>query len=143
MKSIFLTESPYRKQARFIAIVWTLLIFVGCFYPSRELPRVAIPLIDKWTHFVLFGGFSFLWLCAYPDYTFRSLVLLFIVYLLLGSFIEVMQGQLTMLGRSMELMDAVADTVGGVLGTSVFCSASYFAGKVKSEKAKINSASGR
>ncbi len=82
-------------------------------------------MIDKWTHFVLFGGFSFLWLCAKPSYTVAGLVGLFIISLLLGSFIELMQGVLTSLGRSMELMDAVADSIGGILGIGAFVMCRY------------------
>ncbi len=121
MKHIFLPSSPYTKQARSIALLWTLLIFIGCFFPAQELPKVDVPLIDKWTHFVMFGGFTFLWLCAKPAYTTKSLFLLLLISVAFGSFIEVMQGQLTFLGRSMELMDAVADSVGGLLGIVGFC----------------------
>ena len=41
---------------------------------------------------------------------------MFLIAVALGSFIEVMQGILSFLGRSMELMDAVADSIGGALG---------------------------
>jgi len=102
-------------------VLWTLLIFAGCFTPGKDLPRVAVPLIDKWTHLVLFGGFTFLWLCARPVRTPGFLTFLFFAALALGCFIEVMQGLLTFLGRSAELMDAVADSVGGLLGIGLFC----------------------
>jgi len=121
MKRIFTPDSPYTKQARFLAMLWTLLIFIGCFTPGQDIPKVDMPLIDKWTHFVLFGGFTFLWLCARPVRKARWLVILFIIAALLGSFIEVMQGALSFLGRSMELMDAVADALGGALGIGLFC----------------------
>jgi VanZ family protein len=120
MKQIFFPDSPYKKQARSIAMLWTLLIFVGCLYPGRELPHVQVPLIDKWTHFVLFGVFAFLWLCACPAYTRKSLLLLFLIATGMGVFIELLQGLITFLGRSMELMDVVADSVGGMLGIAVF-----------------------
>jgi VanZ family protein len=80
-----------------------------------------VPLIDKWVHFILFGGFTFLWLCARPITNLKSLLFLFFITIALGSFIELVQGLLTFLGRSMELMDAVADSIGGLLGIGVFC----------------------
>jgi VanZ family protein len=40
-----------------------------------------------------------------------------------------MQGILTFLGRSMEFMDAVADSVGGLLGITSFSLAAYFVKK--------------
>ena len=126
MRRIFTPGSPYKKNARSLAILWTLLIFVGCFWPGKELPKVDVPFIDKWTHLVLFGGFTFLWLCARPVITPSSLFALFLLSVALGSFIEVMQGLLTFLGRSMEFMDAVADGVGGLLGIGLFCLFAYW-----------------
>ena len=110
-------------------MLWTLLIFVGCLFPGRELPHVQVPLIDKWTHFVLFGVFAFLCLCAAPAYTRKRLVLLFLISSGLGVFIELLQGLLTFLGRSMELMDVVADSVGGMLGIAVFLLCARAAGR--------------
>src|SRR3954464_1646675 len=121
MRRIFLPDSPYKKKARFVAILWTLLILIACFTPAQEIPKVDIPLIDKWTHLVLFGVFSFLWMCARPARTFGWLAALFILSTAFGAFIELMQGALTFLGRSMEFMDAVADSAGALLGIGLFC----------------------
>ena len=129
MKRVFSSDSPYKKQARFLALLWTLLIFIGCFTPGKDLPKVDVPLIDKWVHFILFGGFTFLWLCARPIVNLRSLFSLFLIAVALGSFIELMQGWLTFLGRSMEFMDAVADSIGGLLGIGVFCLCAHLANK--------------
>lgn len=125
MLRIFSPGSPYKKQARFLAVLWTLLIFIACFTPGKDIPQVDIPLIDKWTHLVLFGGFTFLWLCARPERTAKWLTILFLISVALGSFIELMQGALSFLGRNMELLDAVADGIGGILGIGLFCLAAY------------------
>ena len=121
MRKIFLSDSPYTSKARFIAILWTLLLFIGCLTPGKQIPHVSIPFIDKWTHFVLFGGFTFLWLCARPQRTTSWLTSLFLYSVALGTLIEVLQGTLTSLGRSMELMDGVADAIGGAMGIGLFC----------------------
>lgn len=120
MKQLFSPGSPYKKQARSIAIVWTLLIFVGCLMPAHELPKVDVPLADKWTHFVLFGVFSFLWLCARPDGPVKYSLIILLLSIFLGCLIEYLQGTFTSLGRSPEVMDAVTDAVGGLLGIVVF-----------------------
>lgn len=120
MKRIFSPQSPYTKWARFLAMLWTLLIFIGCFTPSGDLPEVDVPLIDKWTHLILFGGFTFLWLCARPVPTRAWMITLFVIATALGAFIEIMQGVLVSLGRSMEFMDAVADIIGAALGIALF-----------------------
>lgn len=125
MRRIFAPDSPYTKQARFLAVLWTLLIFIGCFTPGKELPRVDVPFFDKWTHLVMFGLFTFLWLCAYPVISSRLFFRLFLIATVLGGLIELLQGYFTALGRSMDIMDAIADSVGAVLGIALFyCCAS-------------------
>lgn len=103
-----------------MAILWTLFIFVGCLYPGRELPKVDVPFFDKWTHFVLFGVFSFLWLWAWIPASISKLIRACLLGILLGVVIEGLQEILVFLGRSAELMDAIADAVGALLGTLVF-----------------------
>ena len=120
MLQIFLSTSPYKKQARFIAILWTLLIFIGCFTPGKDLPKVDAPFIDKWVHLVLFGGFAFFWLCARPVVKLSWLFIVFIIGVALGASIELLQGALPSLGRACEFMDAVADSVGTLLGIGLF-----------------------
>lgn len=123
MKRLFLPGSPYRQRARLIAHIWALLIFIGCFTPGHELPELSVPFFDKWTHFIAFGVLTFLWLCAWPAYTRLQLISFFFLATIMGGVIEVGQGALTSLGRSMELMDGVADAVGAVLGILTFVAA--------------------
>lgn len=120
MKRLFLPGSPYTQRARLIAHIWALLIFIGCFTPGHDLPEVSVPFFDKWTHFIAFGVLTFLWLCAWPAYTKLQLFSFFFLATLMGCIIEVGQGALPSLGRSMELMDGVADAVGAVLGIAAF-----------------------
>ena len=101
-------------------MLWTLLIFIACFTPGKDIPKVDFPLIDKWVHLILFGIFTFLWLCANPSLKLSWLITIFVLAAAVGSFIELMQGLLAFLGRSMELMDAVADAIGGFLGIILF-----------------------
>jgi VanZ family protein len=126
MNRIFQPDSPYTKRARFLAVLWTLLIFIGCFLPGKDIPDVQVPFIDKWVHLVLFGGFTFLWLCARPVRTARSLITIFLLSAALGSLIELLQGLLSFLGRTMDIMDALADSIGGLLGIGLFCLCAYF-----------------
>lgn len=112
-----------------MAIAWTLLIFILCLMPSKEIPEVDVPFIDKWTHLVLFGGFSFLWLCAHPVRGLKWPITLFFITSAVGAVIEGLQGLIVSLGRSMELMDWYADTVGGLLGIVIFRAIQHFAHK--------------
>jgi VanZ family protein len=126
---LFTQRSPFKKPARVLASLWTLLIFIGCFAPSASLPKVDVPLADKWVHFLLFGGFTFFWALTRPLCTLRWLGSLFLLAVGLGIAIELLQGLLTFLGRSMEFMDAVADAIGGALGVAVFAVAYFFANR--------------
>ncbi len=109
-----------RKAARIAAPLWTAGIFAACLWPGKALPHSSIPFIDKWTHFVLFGGFAVLWLIAYPSRSWPRLAGMLGLATALGIFIECLQMALPSLGRSGELMDAVSDAVGGALGTALF-----------------------
>jgi VanZ family protein len=119
-RRIFTQASPYKKQARFAAVVWTLLIFIACLTPAKDIPDVPVPLIDKWTHFVLFGVFAFLLLLSNPTTNTKRLILVFFTAFVLGSLIELLQGYFASLGRSCDIMDALADAIGGAIGVITF-----------------------
>lgn len=129
MPLLFTPDSPYKKRARFLAILWTLLIFVGCLMPAANVPHVTVPLADKWVHFIFFGGFTFLWLCTPPSTRQVNLCLVLALAIAYGTIIEVLQGVFTSLGRSCEVMDVVADSIGGVLGVLVFLIGARFSRK--------------
>lgn len=95
--------------------------------PARAVPEVDVPLADKWVHFIFFGGFTFTWLCSRPVLQVRWLITIGVIAIAFGSFIEIMQGVLTFLGRASEFMDAVADSIGAVLGILLFALLASFA----------------
>lgn len=100
-------------------MAWTLLIFILCLLPGDELPDVQIPLADKWAHVILFGVFSFLWLCAVPTRNLSFLLILFTITVFLGWLVEYIQGHFVT-GRTQDNMDTLADSIGGITGIVVF-----------------------
>lgn len=108
------------KRARVLAVLWTATIFILCLIPSDDIPEVHVPFVDKWTHFILFAVFSFLWLASVKGLNSRIISLVLIAAVFLGWLVEVLQGQLTFLGRSQDNMDTLADSVGGVIGILVY-----------------------
>lgn len=124
MLKIFTQYSPYKKLARVIAIIWTLLIFFLCLIPGTTLPKVDIPLIDKWVHVILFGLFTFFWLCAIPTRNIRFLIILFLINLFFGWLVEYIQGHFVP-NRSQDNMDTLADAIGGTIGILLFVLLSY------------------
>jgi VanZ family protein len=118
--NIFSADPIYKKRARFVAILWTLLILFLCFIPAKEVPDVRIPLIDKWVHFILFGVFSFLWLLTLTNAGIKQLSIVLLVSVFFGWLVEYIQGLLSFLGRYQDNMDTLADAVGGLLGVLLF-----------------------
>jgi VanZ family protein len=108
--------SRFRKVALAAAIVWTAAIFLLCLWPGEQLPKSDLPFADKWTHFVLFGAFSLLWLLALSGARLRTVLLLICIAAALGWMIECLQGWLPALHRSRDYYDALADALGGLLG---------------------------
>ena len=99
--------------------------------PARNVPKVDVPLMDKWVHFTFFGGFTFFWLCSKPILSKAWLFSILAIAIAFGCAIEVLQGLLPALGRASEVMDAVADSIGAVLGVLIF---SAFATVVKKKQ---------
>lgn len=120
MWQLFSAHSKHKKRAKSAAIVWTLLIFIACFIPGNEIPDVRVPFADKWVHFVLFGGFSFLWLMAAPTMRILSILKMGILGSLFGWLVEELQGLLSFLGRAKDLFDIYADALGAFLGAFIF-----------------------
>lgn len=120
MKKLFSFFTANKNRATFLAALWTLLILTACFLPGREVPDVHIPFMDKWVHFVLFGGFSFLWLCSRARATQRTGIVVFGASVLLGYMVELIQGSGLTTGRSYDVYDIYADAVGGLLGVLLF-----------------------
>jgi len=120
MTQFFLRYLQNRKLALRVAFFWTALIIAACLIPGNEVPNVHIPFADKWVHFLIFAGFAFLWLCTMTRPGIRSGVIVFMLAIFLGIAVELLQGSGITSGRSCEPMDAVADTVGGLLGVLLF-----------------------
>jgi VanZ family protein len=108
------------KRALVLAILWTSGILLACLIPGNEVPDIHIPLIDKWVHFIIFAGFSFLWLNTFISATVVKGVLIFILSVLLGYTVELLQDSGITTGRSYDVYDILADTIGGALGVLLF-----------------------
>ena len=124
MRTIFTEASKYKKRARLLATGWTLLIFVLCLLPAKEIPDVDIPFIDKWAHVLLFAGFSFFWLLGYPTRRLLPLLWWLALSVFVGWLVEYIQGHYVP-GRFQDNMDTLADAVGGLLGIIIFTAISF------------------
>ncbi|MGI6243254.1 MAG: VanZ family protein [Prevotella sp.] len=100
------------------------MIWILCLVPIPETPLNNINMIDKWTHFVMYGGLcTVLWI----EYGFRHrainkkrvFIYAFILPILMGGLIEIVQLYCTGGNRSGDFIDFVADAIGVVLGTII------------------------
>lgn len=103
------------------AWIWALLLTLACLIPSNEVPQVDVPLADKWVHFVLFGGQTFLALAALKSPSQKAIYQTVVWCVLFGALVEVLQ-LIThpWLHRAFELTDIFADAVGVLLGWALF-----------------------
>jgi VanZ family protein len=119
MHGFFRIHSILKKRARFLAVTWTLLIFIACFIPGQDIPDIDIPLIDKWAHVLLFAIFSLLWLSANESKSIALYFILFLSAIFIGWTTEYIQGRYIP-GRFSDNMDIAADSIGALVGMLVF-----------------------
>lgn len=101
----------HRRLSFFFAIIWTILILIGCSLPGKDLPAITLfDHFDKVVHFTFFCFFYFLWYAGTKPFENKSLILILISFAL-GFAIEFYQINFVV-GRSFDVWDGVADTFG-------------------------------
>lgn len=100
-----------------LSLICSLVIIILSLAPIGA-PEVAsdVPFFDKWAHFVMYGGLSFLLFLESHEFLTLPLSILLLLYAcLLGGLMELGQAYLTTY-RSGEWLDFLADSVGAGLG---------------------------
>ena len=124
------------KKNIFTAIVATAVVILSVI-PIPEVPPLeGVPFIDKWVHFVMYGGVSIaMWMDFYfvrkerfLSPKFNVSVLLFPI--ILGGVMEVVQEYLTTC-RNGDMLDFYADAFGCFLGNLIALVAYLCLTKVK------------
>ena len=109
----------YRVSLFLIAAILTV-----CIIPLPETPVDDVPMMDKWTHFVMFGVLS---LCIIAEYVYwhrkpkaRDVALGgMLLPFALGGLIELVQAYCTGGNRSGDVMDWLADGIGVLIGAAI------------------------
>ena len=99
-----------------VAIIWVL-----CLIPIPQTPLGDVSMIDKWTHFVMYGG---LCLIVWGEHAYRHTTLskrflwiwAFAAPLVMGGLVEVVQDTCTGGRRSGDVVDWLADDIGVLIG---------------------------
>ena len=108
---------------QFPAIGWALLIFIGSSIPAKYIPTHKIFTYDKLIHITLFLIFGILvYRAVIPTRerdSFRWVRVFFSISLVIlyGVLDEMHQGSVP--GRTVDIWDAAADTVGGILAAMI------------------------
>lgn len=116
-----------------VVAIWTI-----CLIPIPETPLDDVPMIDKWTHFVMYGS-----LCSviFTEYANRHIkpnnkrlaiggVLLPII---MGGLIELAQAYCTGGNRSGDWMDWIANSIGVMIGTAIGSLVVYLRAKARKD----------
>ena len=110
----------YPLTSVLVAVIWVI-----CLVPIPEdVPLGDVPMMDKWTHFVMYGTLcTVMWweyLRRHEKTNAGRLVLLaFLAPIVMSGLIELAQAYCTSGNRSGDWLDFVANTIGVVLGNVI------------------------
>ena len=129
MKSI----RKYPVSLFLIAAIWTV-----CLIPIPETPLNDVPMMDKWTHFVMFGVLS---LCIIAEYVYwhrkpkaRDVALGgMLLPFAMGGMIELAQAYCTGGNRSGDVMDWLADGIGVLIGAAIGSLLVYYRARARKD----------
>lgn len=109
------------KHYPLTAISVLIIIILSVMPLPDEPPLGDVPFIDKWVHFVMYGGMACaVWIDYYRKAKDKritlSVIFISIIYpIVLGGLLELVQAYLTTY-RSGDIIDFYADAVGGIIG---------------------------
>lgn len=109
-----------RSSWLLLALLVTLVILIACFMPARNVPKVAIPLMDKWVHVVVFAALAFCWSAYFSRRHLAATIMLVLACAAFGLAIEMVQGAGWISKRSFEWNDFFADLTGALIGAGTY-----------------------
>ncbi|HMN32407.1 MAG: VanZ family protein [Chitinophagaceae bacterium] len=116
MKTIFKYFTTHPQTTKTCAILWTILIIIGCSVPGSDIPKLnLIAHFDKLVHFTFFFAFFILWY-LYFHHIKHIIILLILISASFGFLIEWYQLHFVA-GRSFDVWDGIADTIGAIFGS--------------------------
>jgi VanZ family protein len=113
-------QKPHHITKRYVlSLLCIVAIWVLCLIPIPDTPLSQVTLIDKWTHFVMYGGLCFVVWAEYGRRHDRinwphALLWATLMPIVMGALIEIIQAFTGY--RSGDWADLVADTIGVALG---------------------------
>jgi len=114
-----------------VAILWFVFITILFFLPGSSLPKetwFTKVQIDKWAHVGLFAVLLFLCCGAFSNGKSRRVMLMLVVAVIYGLLVEFIQKNFIP-NRDFDLLDLACDTIGAMLGITVWRSANKETGR--------------
>jgi len=103
-----------------LAIAWTILIFIGCSLPGKDIPPISVfDHFDKVVHFTFLFVFALFWIIALGIADIKGYLIIILICFAYGFFIEWYQINYVP-GRAWDVWDGMADGVGGIFGVLFF-----------------------
>ncbi|PWJ58843.1 VanZ like protein [Dyadobacter jejuensis] len=105
----------YLQQHSWVALLWTILVYLSCNWPASDIPHNPTPGFDKLVHVIFFAVGVSLWLFR----TKMSFYKMFVYSFLFGLSIEISQWLLPF-NRSFDWWDVLADTTGTLMAFLIY-----------------------
>ena len=98
---------------RFLAFIWTLLIFYLCLDDSPNLPKFTFQYKDKVVHFIFYFLFVYFWAKSLKNKSLNYILIILFLAVSLGAIIEFMQENFTQ-NRTFDWYDILANSIGAI-----------------------------
>ncbi|WP_138432257.1 VanZ family protein [Winogradskyella algicola] len=108
-----------RKLLLSVAVIYTLALIIATFINLNGVPSLGSSFDDKIYHFIAYAGLAGLWTTYFkPSHKKQTLWFVFVVVILFGVLLELMQHQLNQ-NRTYDTYDLLANCLGVVVGTLI------------------------
>lgn len=121
-----------------ISLFLVVAIWIICLIPIPETPFDDVPIIDKWTHFVMYGSLCPVIFAEYANSHIkpnikRLAICGVLLPIIMGGLIELAQAYCTGGNRSGDWIDWIADSIGVMIGTAIGSLVVYLRAKARKD----------
>lgn len=121
-----------------ISLFLVVAIWIICLIPIPETQLDDVPMIDKWTHFVMYGSLCSVIFAEYAYRHFKPNIKRLAIYgvllpIIMGGLIELAQAYCTGGNRSGDWIDWIANSIGVMIGTAIGSLVVYLRAKARKD----------
>lgn len=121
-----------------ISLFLVVAIWIICLIPIPETPLDDVPMIDKWTHFVMYGSLCSVIFAEYAKRhikpNIKRLAIGGVLFpIIMGGLIELAQAYCTGGNRSGDWIDWIANCIGVMIGTAIGSLVVYLRAKARKD----------